>query len=335
MNILLIKESNAGEQRVALIPEDAKKLMAQGCKLFIEEDAGLAAGFSNSTYEAIGAQICDSPSSTAGFSTLFNDKDIILRAKRPNHSRERQEAPAYQAGTILIGALDPLEKNSPHIQEYQQAGITSYSIDQLDLTADDPMNILAQMSHIAGTLGLIDAISKYQGDINKVVIIGFGTVGQAAFAEAIRQGYTTEVMVRSQEKADAITQQGGIGIALEKGSLLEEQQAVIKSHLLDASIVITSARAPGKPAPLLIPTDTLNHMPAGSVIIDMSIAEGGNVEGSQHDSSLSLGNAVLVSNTSGYPKVKPHEASILWSRASRLLIELLLKGEKPALESLS
>ena len=80
---------------------------------------------------------------------------------------------------------------------------------------------------------------------------------------------------------------------------------------------------------------TLNKMQQGSVVIDMAIAEGGNVENSEHDKTLILGNNVIVSNTSGYPKVKPHQSSILWSQATLLFIELLLSDKGVPLQSLS
>jgi NAD(P) transhydrogenase subunit alpha len=84
------------------------------------------------------------------------------------------------------------------------------------------------------------------------------------------------------------------------------------SHVVDADIVITSARRSNTLAPVLIPTSTLHAMRAGAVVIDLALTEGGNVEGSQHDTTLTIG-SVIVRNTSGYPKAMPREASMLWS----------------------
>ena len=109
--------------------------------------------------------------------------------------------------------------------------------------------------------------------------------------------------------------------------ILAQQQQIVKNALLTADVVITSARKANQLAPLLIPKTTLQLMQAGSVLVDMALSEGGNVEGSKHDTTLTLGNNVIVTNVSGCPKIMPHESSILWSAATMLFI-LSLTGDK-------
>lgn len=316
-NILVTKETRANEKRVALIPSDAKRLIAEGYRVIIESQAGDGAGFSDKDYELVGCQIRQlEGEQQAAYENLFANIQLILRVKRPNRAREILENKAIGKGTIMIGALDPLEKNSSHIEEYHQRQLKAYSIDQLILPPDDPMNILAAMSKIAGKLALQDALQKITIPVNSIVIIGFGTVGQAAFFEAVRQGYLPCILASSAKSFDLVKNHKPNTFQINKNSSIEDQRQQILPFLLKADIVVTSARQSNQPAPLLITEAILHKMKSGAVVVDMALSEGGNVENSKHDAALVLGNNILVINTSGYPKAQPQEASQLWSRAS-------------------
>lgn len=315
--ILLVKETRAGEQRVGLVPSDVSILVDQGHSLFVEAGAGLGAGFSDDDYRAAGADIVAIDASSAeSFKKAFSNIDMLVRAKRPERCREVLENQALQPGTIMIGALDPLELGSEHIAEYHRAGIVAYSIDQLRLPSDDPMNILAAMSRFAGELALQDALSKCKHTINKVVIIGLGIVGQSALAEALSQKLPVTVIVANDAKAAEVTALGASAIIVDRSLSLDEQQSLICDSLVDADIVITAARRSGQPAPLLVPKRTIDQMQHHAVIVDMSISEGGNVQGSKHDAVVLAENGVQIINESGYPKVLPKQASELWSRGN-------------------
>lgn len=321
-SILVVKESRAHETRVALTPADVATLINDGHTVFIECGAGVAAGFIDQAYVNAGASIRHiNGSSLASYKQLFAGITHILRVKRPDRDREILEATAIESGTTLIGALDPYENDSRHYREYEQAGIIAHSIDQLSLPPDDPMNLLSSMSKIAGQLAMQDAISKCQRIIKKVVIIGFGAAGKSAFAEAISKRFSVTVILQNNAQAAEIVQQGANVTLLPENVSLAERQAVIAHELAVADIVITSARKANERAPLLIPETTLQQMQVGSVIIDLALSEGGNVAGSKHDATLILGNQVIVANVSGYPKNKPHEASVEWSRVSMLFVQ--------------
>lgn len=323
-NILVVKETRSGEARVGLIPEDVVKLVGEGHSVFIEDGAGELAGFSNQDYIDAGAIVRKIPQNNlAGYRELFAQINLLVRVKRADREREQLECLAIPAGTIMVGALDPLEKDSSHIKEYHQAGIIAYSLDQLDLAAEDPLNMLAGMSKIAGKLALLDGVAKLNRVAAKVVIIGFGVVGQAAFAEARSQNLPVVVILGNRKIAQELIEQGAKTVLLDYNASLEMQQEVVCNELQDADIVITSARKAKQPAPLLIPWETLDKMRSGSVVLDMALSEGGNVAGSEHDKTLICSNEIIVSNVSGYPKVVPHEASILWSSCNRHFIELL------------
>lgn len=319
--LLIVKETRAGEKRVALIPEDVAILVKNGIRVYVEDGAGCGAGYDNAAYEYAGAHIRYLQADTLDdYRELFKNIDIVVRVKRAERKRELLENKTMARDTLLIGALDPFEKDSLHMEEYQQAEIKPVSLDQLDLDAHDPMNILAAMSRIAGELALLDALEKHTGKIHKVVIIGYGQVGQAAFNEAIKQNLKTWVMVTRSEVQSKIEAQGGYAIFLDGSLPLSVMQEQVLEVVRDADIVITSARRSNQLAPLLIPKKTLNLMKSGSVVVDMSLSEGGNVEGCEHDATKVLGNGVIVTNTSGYPKAKPHEASKLWSKATLLYL---------------
>lgn len=317
LNILITKETRAGETRVSLVPQDVRILINKGHQVFVEHNAGFNAGFSDQDYSDAGANIRFLNNlDRSNFQKYFADIDVIVRAKRPDREREILENATIASGTIMIGALDPYEKNSDHINEYQQAKISTFSIDQLSLDENNPMNVLAAMSKIAGRLALLDAIKRSAKPINKVVIIGFGIAGRSAFAEAISQQLKTTVILTNDTQTSSIEKAGAIAVMLNKTDVLSKQQQIVKQELLDADVVITTARRANQLAPLLIPNNTLQQMKKGAVIVDMALSEGGNVEGSEHDASLILGNGVIVTNVSGYPKAVPNEASILWSKAT-------------------
>ncbi len=318
LNCLIPKETRAGETRVALIPSDAALLIQRGVQVFLEHDAGVQAGFTDHDYERLGVRIRFlQDESLTSYAALFEDINLIVRVKRAAVERERLEIRVMQPGTVMMGALDPLESNSSHRHDYQSAGLIPLSIDQLDLPVNDPMNVLAAMSRIAGRLAMIDAVEKCQRPIHKVVILGYGVIGQAAFAEARQQGLSITVMLSNAQAAAEIIAQGGHVVLLAKQDALAQQQMMVCDTLLDADVVISSARHANQQAPLLIPETTLACMQPGSVIVDMALSEGGNVAGSEHDATVSLGNGVLVTNVSGYPKAAPHLASQWWSSASR------------------
>ncbi|TNF69330.1 MAG: alanine dehydrogenase [Gammaproteobacteria bacterium] len=323
-SILLVKETKADERRVALIPGDVSELISLGYQVFVEHDAGKGAGFEDSDYQRNGAFIryLDNINISA-YQKLFENIDIVIRAKRPDRNREVLENRAIKAGSIMIGALDPQERNSSHIDEYHKRGICAYSLDQLELPAEHPMNILSAMSKIAGRLALLDAIQKHQLKANNVVIIGAGTVGFAALEEAINQNLNTTVLVTNSDQEARAKKLGAKTIYFDKEASLADQQKLIKEIVADADIIITGARKANQKAPILIPSTTLSEMKNGAVIVDMALSEGGNVEGSAHDETIKLANGVVITNVSGYPKAMPHESSKLWSKASVLFINAL------------
>lgn len=325
-NILVVKETRAGESRVALTPNDVEAMIKNGHSITVEKNAGLEAGYNDKTYQDAGASIVKiAESKLSSYKDTFKNFNMIVRVKRPDLQREKLENKAFQAGTIMVGALDPFEKKSSHTNEYRSAGILAYSIDQAKLSPTDPMNLLAAMSRLTGQLALNDAISKCNNNINKVVIIGVGTAGQSALDEAVKLKLPVTAIVRNKTKAIELQTLGINTFVINRTSSLQHQQRDISTIISDADIVITTARKAGEKAPLLIPMSSLDKMKQNAVIVDLALSEGGNVYGSQHDKTITTEGNVLITNVSGYPKIMPREASTLWSKASLHFIIRLAK----------
>ncbi|MCP4475953.1 MAG: hypothetical protein GY821_15595 [Gammaproteobacteria bacterium] len=147
------------------------------------------------------------------------------------------------------------------------------------------------------------------------------------WTEALKRGQTPIVVLTSKQQMAVLTQAGSEVVRLDRQASIEEQRQIIAPLLSDADIVIASARRSGEQAPLLISTEMLQTMKPGCVVVDMALSEGGNVAGSRHDATLTLAGGVIVTNTSGYPKVLPHGASVAWSGATLQAIYALDQGD--------
>ena len=324
-NILVLKETREGEARVSLIPNDVSKLIELGHRINIESGAGKKAGHSDEDYVSAGALIRKADDDS--LDSLFSEITLVIRVKRPIRHRETAELKSITPNTIMLGALDPLEAGSPHISEYKNAKIQAYSIDQIKMEPSDPMNILASMSDIAGRMALQDAIEKSKvKSVRNALIIGAGTASMAAIKEARSKGLDVRVILTSSNKSDLISNLGAMPILMSRKLNKSKQQAFIEMAAKDADVIVTAARRPKQKAPMLFPLSILDKMKDGACIVDLAISEGGNVEGSKHDTTVQLGNNVQVTNVSAYPKTMPSFASEKWSQASTAFVTLLSKS---------
>ena len=317
--IFVVKETRHQEQRVALIPDDVQSLVRAGHDVFVEPHAGLVAGYTHADYEQCGASVMDND-----FTNIMKNIDIIVRVKRPSREREKIESQHIKPGTKMIGSLDINGKNAEHIREYQARAIDFYSFDQYRYPPNTPMDALNKMSVFAGQLAVADALARIKHVIHKTVVIGFGHSGTAALQAFRQHGLPCTVITSTQQKSNSIQAAGGEVMFVARQLPLTIRQQKIKQCIENADIVIATAGSNGEIAPCLIPHDTLMAMKPHSVIIDLAVTEGGNVEGSQADTICTLGNQIKVINVSGYPKAMPRAASILWSQASLYFLKLLI-----------
>lgn len=324
-NILVVKESRAGERRVSLLPNEAADLVKAGHSVFVETGAGDGIAIADDVYVEAGAIIRE-VDRREGLKALFKEINLIVRTKRANTEREIEEFAVIEKGTIMVGALDPKEPGSKHIAQYKAHGIIGYSLDYLDVPATSTLNILAAMSDITGRLALQDTINKFSGTPTKAVIIGYGTAGKSALKEAIAQKIAATVFCTRKTHQEEIQAYGAHAIIIDKQASIEKTQQKVCKEVINADIVITAARSAGKGSPLMIPVKTQEKMMSGSIIVDLALSDGGNVEGAEHDTTLTTKKGVMITNVSGYPKIVPKEASQKWSQASKEFIESLSAG---------
>ncbi len=325
MHILLVKESRAGEKRVALLPEDAEKIVRAGHRLFMETGAGEFLGIPDEAYQKLGVKI------RTDFKLnpqIFHDIALLIRVKRPDREREAEEWKFFPAQMSMLGALDPYEKNSPHITEYRKARIQAYSLDQIPLPKDHPMNMLAGMSHITGRLAMQDAWQRSSRvSISTILLIGFGTLGQSALKMARELAPQASIYVTATREAqlEKIRAKKASPILISKDMPLDQQKKILSPYVRQSDIILSSARQSGQKAPVLIDEAMLQSLKKGTVILDLALSEGGNVLGSKHDAQIDLAHGAIIANISGYPKAEPLEASQVWSRASQTFVELFSK----------
>lgn len=314
--IIVVKETRPGEKRVALTPTAANIIINKGYSVLIEEDAGIGAGFSNQQYLDAGAII----TSIEG-SDHFPDNSLIVRVKRGSAERELFESKRFGKNNIMMGFLDPMERNTDHIQVWQDAGLTTYSLDQMKLSSDDPKNVLAAMSRMAGRLGAKDGINRFQGDAKRLIVIGTGPAALSAAEYGKDNDLSVLVFGRRDIYRQQLLDQGIEYELLPYDQVASIQAEHIRPYLKNADVILTAARAVGEKAPVLIDEKSLAVLKAGAAIIDLS-GEGGNVAGSQFNATVILANNISVTNVSAYPKLEPTAASEAYAGG---LVNILLE----------
>jgi NAD(P) transhydrogenase subunit alpha len=297
MKIAVLKELADGERRVAATPETAKKLAALGATVAVETGAGLAAAIEDAAYQAAGATVADRAATLAG-------ADAILCVQGPD--------PATLAGAAsdawLVGVLDPVGKRA-RVDGYAAAGLEALTMEWMPrITRAQGMDVLSSQSNLSGYKAVLDAAAEYgrafpmmmtaAGTVSaaRVFVMGVGVAGLQAIATARRLGAVvsaTDVRSATREQimslgAKPIFVEGVAGIEGEgaggyAGETSDEyrraQAELVSSHIAKQDVVITTALIPGRPAPRLVSDAQLASMRPGSVVVDLAVEQGGNVEG--------------------------------------------------------
>lgn len=299
MKIAVLKETQAAERRVAATPETVKKLIGLGASVAVEAGAGLGASISDADYQAAGARVGDRRSVLTGV-------EAILCVQGPEPDSLSGAAP----GALLIGALDPF-RNAERVRGYAAAGLEALAMEWVPrITRAQSMDILSSQANLAGYKAVLDAAAEYgralpmmmtaAGTIPaaRVFVMGVGVAGLQAIATARRLGAivsATDVRAATKEQIESlgakpifvenvagIEGEGSGGYATEMSDAYKAAQAeLVSAHIARQDIVITTALIPGKPAPRLVSDAQVASMRAGSVIVDLAVEQGGNVEGSQ------------------------------------------------------
>nr|WP_218036196.1 NAD(P) transhydrogenase subunit alpha [Sphingobium sp. 15-1] len=297
VKIGILKEMAPDERRVSGTPETVKKFKALGAEVAVETGAGLTAAISDADYAAMGATVADRAATVAG-------ADIILGVQGPDVA----SIPGAKPGAWIVAGLNPFVERA-RIDAYAAAGFEALAMEFMPrITRAQSMDILSSQSNLAGYKAVLDAAAEYgrsfpmmmtaAGTVSpaKAFIMGVGVAGLQAIATARRLGAqvsATDVRSATKEQIESlgakaifvesvagIEGEGKGGYATEMSEDYQRAQAeLVSGHIAKQDIVITTALIPGKPAPRLITDAQIASMKPGSVIVDLAVEQGGNVEG--------------------------------------------------------
>ena len=331
LRIAVMKERASGESRVALTPETAKKFAALGATVAIEQGAGLGASITDDAYREAGAEVGTS-------ADVISGADIVLGVQAPDPTQLTGAKP----GAWVAATFDPY-RNGELVAAYAAAGLEALSMEFMPrITRAQSMDVLSSQSNLAGYKAVLTAANTYgrafpmmmtaAGTVQaaKVFVMGVGVAGLQAIATAKRLGAqvsATDVRSATREQIQSlgakpifvenvagIEGEGSGGYATEMSEEYQKAQAeLVSAHIAKQDIVITTALIPGRPAPRLISDGQIASMKPGSVIFDLAVAQGGNVEGSVPDQTVEKHGVKIV----GYANTANHlaaDASALFAR---------------------
>ena len=351
MQIGVPAETTAGETRVAVTPETAKKIIAQGHQVLIQSGAGVAASVTDAAYEAVGAQITDATGALGS--------ELVLKVRAPSHT----ELGHMKSGAALVGMLNPFDADG--LQRMAAAGLTSFALEAAPRTTRaQSMDVLSSQANIAGYKAVMMASDKYQrffpmlmtaaGTVKaaRVVILGVGVAGLQAIATAKRLGAVIEasdvrpsvkeqveslgakfidVPYETAEEKEAAEGVGGYARPMPQ-SWLDRQKAEVAKRVAQADVVISTALIPGRAAPVLVTEEMVKSMKPGSVIVDLAAGKGANGVGgncplTETDQTVVKHGVTLVGDTN-LPALVAADASALYARNVLDFLKLVLPKDK-------
>jgi NAD(P) transhydrogenase subunit alpha len=337
MKISVPRETHPGETRAPLTPDSAAKLVKLGAQVEVEAGLGLAAGFADAAYTAAGATLA--PDRQA----LLSSADMILRVRKPPVG----EIALLKAGCVHMSLLDPFNEKEL-IQKLAERNVSAISMELVPRTTRaQKMDVLSSQANLGGYVAVILAASHANkifpmmttaaGTIlpAKVFIIGAGVAGLQAIATAKRLGakvtaYDTRPVVEEQVKSlgaqflkidlgETGQTKDGYARALTEEQV-QKQRDAMKKTCGDSDVVITAAQVFGRRAPILVTAEMLNAMKPGSVVVDLAVETGGNVEGVVYDQVTDC-NGVKIVGIANLPARVPLHASQVYSANLTSLIE--------------
>ncbi len=346
MKVAVAAESEVGEPRVAATPETIRKMIGLGAEIAIEPGAGIKSGILDTDYAAAGAAIATEATHGA---------DIVLKVRRP----QATELSRLKKGAIVIAIMDPYG-NEPALRAMAAAGVTAFAMELLPrITRAQTMDVLSSQANLAGYRAVIDAAAEYARALPmmmtaagtvpaaKVFVMGAGVAGLQAIATARRLGAVvtaTDVRPAAKEQVESLgakfvavedeefkAAETAAGYAKEMSKEYQAKQAaLVAEHIKKQDIVITTALIPGRPAPRLVSNAMVASMRPGSVIVDLAVERGGNVEGVAADKVVEVGGVKIV----GYRNVPGRlaaTASSMYAKNLFAFLEILIDKKTKAL----
>ncbi len=346
-SLFIPREINSEEPRVAASPDSVKRLAGLGLSVVVEAGAGAASRILDDDYKAAGARI--------GKSGDAGKADIILKVRRP----EPAEVKSYKKGAAVISIMDPYG-NEADVAAMASAGVTAFAMEFMPrITRAQVMDVLSSQANLAGYQAVIDAAAEYDRALPmmmtaagtvpaaRVFVIGVGVAGLQAIATARRLGaVVTATDVRPAAK-EQVASLGAKFIAVEDeefkaaetaGGYAKEmskeyqakQAALVADHIAKQDIVITTALIPGRPAPRLVSKEMVASMRPGSVLIDLAVERGGNVEGARGGRTVETGGVKIVGHMNVPGRIAA-TASLLYAKNLLAFVETLVDKESGTL----
>jgi NAD(P) transhydrogenase subunit alpha len=342
--LAVLKERFAGETRVAATPETVKKLIGLGLDVVVEAGAGLGASVPDADYAAAGAKLAKTAKDA------LKGADIVIKVRRPDDA----EIAALKAGAIVVGSLDAYN-NKPAVAALAKAGAAAFAMEFVPrITRAQVMDVLSSQANLAGYRSVIEAAEAYgrampmmmtaAGTIAaaKVFVMGVGVAGLQAIATARRLGAVvtaTDVRPATKEQVESLgakftavedeefkNAQTAGGYAKEMSPEYQAKQAaLISEHIKKQDIVITTALIPGRKAPILVNAAQVASMRPGSVIVDLAVEQGGNVEGAKAGEEVVTANGVKILGIPNLAGRVAADASALYARNLLAFVGLLVK----------
>ncbi|EGF28604.1 NAD(P)(+) transhydrogenase (AB-specific) [Rhodopirellula baltica WH47] len=348
MQIGVPRERWPGEARVALVPASVKKLIQVGFSVGIESGAGLASGFPDEAYTDVGAAV------QVDRAAVLSGSDIVLRVRRP----ELDEVSTLRPEAIHISFLDPFNEKEL-VSEMAKSGVTSVSMEMIPRsTRAQKMDALSSQANLAGYVTVIQAayhskkifpmMMTPSGTIRpaRVFVIGAGVAGLQAIATAKRLGARVDAFDTRPVVAEQVRSLGAKFVEIDLGEVGQTEQGYAKAltpeqielqkegqkKVIAASdVVITTAQLFGRPAPRIVTRDMVLGMQTGSVVVDMAVETGGNVEGSVLNEIVDV-EGVKIIGQGNLPSEVSRNASEMYSNNLTALIDEFWDAESKRLE---
>ena len=347
--LAVTKERRASETRVAVTPDAAKKLIALGLEVVVEAGAGLAAAATDAEYETAGAKV------VRAADEAVTGADILLKVRGPTE----EEIGALKPGAIVVGLVNPFQDRET-LEALARHGATVFAMELVPrITRAQVMDALSSQANLAGYRAVIEAAEVYgralpmmmtaAGTVAaaKVFVMGAGVAGLQAIATARRLGAVvtaTDVRPAAKEQVESL---GAKFIAVEDEEFKQaetaagyakemskeyqaKQAALVAEHIKKQDVVITTALIPGRPAPRLISGEMVRSMKPGSIIVDLAVERGGNVEGAKPGGVADV-NGVKIVGYLNVPGRLAASSSGLYARNLLAFLDILVDKKAKAL----
>ncbi len=326
-SILVCRETDPRETRVALIPDDVKKLINMGFSVTVVSGAGVKSGFTDAAYEKAGAKLVQNEAD--GY-----DAEIVLRILKP------ESAAGLKPGTLHLSYLDPFNEKEL-LREFAKNEIQAISLEMIPRTTlAQKMDVQSSQTSLAGYVAVVNAAARLpkilpmmvtpSGTISpaRVFIIGVGVAGLQAIATAKRLGARVDAFDTRPVVEEQVKSLGASFVKIDLGEMGQTAQGYAKELTPEqiakqregqakvcerSNIVITTAKVFGRKAPRLIAKDVIDRMQPGSIIVDMAVSTGGNVEGSKLFEEVVTDNGVVIMSGDFLERQVPYDASKMLS----------------------